>query len=66
MKVYLPELDPRNEPMMYAKVTYDGISCIMEPHEAAALVAESPGMYKLETILMEPSKFEKLPDFTGW
>jgi hypothetical protein len=48
--VYLPELDPVNQERTYIKVIHDGSSCVMEPHEAAALVREAPGVYTSEEI----------------
>jgi len=64
--VYLPELDPLNQERTYTRVTHDGSSCIMEPHEAQALMRDAPGVYTSEEIEMAPARFEKLPDFTGW
>lgn len=64
--VYLPELDPANQPRTYVKVSHDGSSCIMEPREAAALMKDAPGVYTAEEVQMEPSRFEKLPEFSGW
>lgn len=64
--VYLPELDPANQERSYTRVTYGGSSCIMEPHEADALIRENPGMYTFAEVRMTRSQFEKLPDFAGW
>lgn len=70
MKVYLPELDPQNQERTYTKVSYDGTFCIMEPSEAAALVAnasiDDECHYELTEVRMTPGEFEKLPDFAGW
>lgn len=64
--VYLPELDPENQPRTYTKVSHDGSSCIMEPREAEALMRDAPGVYTAEEVQMEPSRFEQLPEFWGW
>lgn len=64
--VYLPELDPRNQPKRYVRVTYDGSSCVMESHEAEALMRDAPGVYTSAEVQMTPAQYEKLPDFSGW
>jgi len=63
---YVPELDPANQERNYTCLKANGSGCIMEPHEAAALMAESPGEYTAHTVRMTPAQFEKLPDFGGW
>jgi hypothetical protein len=63
---YLPELDPRNQPRAYTRLTYDGSSAIMDPAEADALMREEPGVYASSEARMTLAEFEKLPEFTGW
>lgn len=65
-KVYLPELDPRNQDRAYMRVSHDGSSCVMEMNEAEALLKDAPGVYTSEEVCMTPAQFEKLPDFGGW
>lgn len=50
----------------FAKVTHDGTTCIMEIHEAVAMVAESEEHYKLCNILLTRDQFENLKEFTGF
>jgi hypothetical protein len=64
--VYLPELDHANQERTYIKVSHDGSSCIMEPHEAMALMRDAPGVYTSEEVQMSASQFDRLPDFSGW
>lgn len=66
MKRYLPELDPRNQERTYMRISHDGSSCIMETHEAEALLKDAPGVYGAEEVRMSQAQFEKLPDFAGW
>jgi hypothetical protein len=67
---YLPELDPLNQARAYTRVTHEGSSCIMEPTEAQALVAnasiDDECKYVLTEVRMTPNQFERLPDFAGW
>ena len=50
----------------FAKVTHDGVSCIMEINEAASMVAESDEHYELCNILLTRDQFENLKEFTGF
>lgn len=63
---YVPELDPANQERAYMCLKANGSGCIMEPHEAAALMAESPGEYTAHTVRMSQAQFEKLSDFGGF
>lgn len=66
--VYLPELDPRNQPKRYVKLRPVGFGswCIMEPKEAAAAVAENPECaHEVAEVWMTPSEYEALPEFEG-
>jgi len=65
-KCYLPELDPINQERAYTCLKANGSSCIMEPEEAAAMMAEAPGEYTAHTVRMSRAHFEKLPDFGGF
>jgi hypothetical protein len=66
MKCYLPELDPRNQPRAYTRLTCEGRSCIFEPEEAAAIMRDAPGVYTASSEWMPQSLWEKLPEFAGW
>lgn len=50
----------------FAALEHDGTRCIMEPHEAAAIVAESPGEYTVSTVLLTRDQFEAMPEFEGF
>lgn len=63
---YLPELDPLNQPRPYARVSFDGSSCVMELREAEAMQREAPGVYTVEEVMLSQNQFEALPEFGGW
>lgn len=42
-----------------------GTSCISEPNEAVAAMADDPELVG-EDVWMTPAEFDALPDFGGW
>lgn len=64
--VYLPELDPRNQPRSYAKLTRDGVGAVMEKSVAFAIMKGEPDLYEYSEVRMTPAVFEKLREFSGW
>lgn len=65
--VYLPELDPRNQPQHYVRVTYDGTICVCEPWEVDSMVyGDDRSGYTFEDVWMTQAQFEQLPEFSGW
>lgn len=50
----------------YSRVEYDGIHCIMEPHEAAAMIADSDCQYTVSPVMLTHDQFNNLAEFSGW
>lgn len=65
--VYLPELDPRNQQQRFVKITYDGSSCIVRPHEVDDMLdGAEPSGYSIKDVWMSEAMYAKLPEFMGW
>lgn len=50
----------------FVRVEHDGSFCIMEPHEAQAMVAEPGGEYITSDIELTRDQFENMKDFEGF
>jgi hypothetical protein len=44
----------------------DGTRCVMEPHEALAVVADEPGVYTVSTVMLARDQFDRMPEFQGF
>lgn len=62
---YLPELDPRNQPKRFVRVTFDGLSCICQPCDVEAMTDGCDGA-KTEDVWMTEAQWNALPEFGGW
>ena len=49
----------------YVKLTMDGTSCVVEPHEAKDMMKDDPILVASD-VWMTVSQFEALPDFQGY
>jgi hypothetical protein len=56
----------KRDKQRYMRVSHCGSSCVMEMHEAAALLTDAPGVYDSAEVWMTRTEFEALPDFGGW
>ena len=68
-KYPMPEHAPNCEDYKleaFAKVTYDGISCIMEINEASRMVFESEELYELTNVYLTRDQFENMEEFSGF
>ena len=45
---------------------YDGVHCVMEPHEAEAMLAESEEEYIISTVMLTRDQFEHMQEFEGF
>ena len=50
----------------FVRVIYDGNNCIMEPDDAADMIADGDGGYQTEDVFMSRDQFDKLPEFDGF
>lgn len=50
----------------FSRVEYDGTACIMEPHEAAAMIADSEFQYNVTSVLLTRDQFERMGEFAGF
>lgn len=50
----------------FARVEYDGTACVMEPDEAAAMVADSDCEYAVTPVFMTRDQFERMGEFHGF
>jgi hypothetical protein len=52
----------------FTKLIFEGSFCIMEPHEAAAVVADNDEghEYQLQDVYLTRDQFDRLPDFAGF
>lgn len=53
------------KPEPFARIEHDGTHCIMEQHEAEAMIAECDG-YTVTQVMLTREQFERLPDFGGF
>lgn len=51
-------------PREFARIEYDGAACIMEPAEAATIVAD--GGYAVTTIMITQDQFDRMAEFSGF
>lgn len=56
--------DFRKEP--FTRLEYGGTVCVMEPGEAAAMLAESDEQYTVSTVMLTRDQFERMPEFNGF
>ncbi len=50
----------------FTVLEHDGARVVMEPAEAAQMLAESPGMYTESTVMLTRDQFERMDEFTGF
>lgn len=51
----------------FAVLEYDGTRCVMEPHEAKAILAEEGEEdYTISTVMLTRDQFERMPEFQGF
>lgn len=64
---YLPELDPRNQPKRFVRLTVDGVSCICEPGEVKDMFdgGDIAGCTQ-QDVWMTQAQYDALPEFEGW
>jgi hypothetical protein len=56
--------DFKQEP--FTRLEYDGTACVMEPHEAGAMLADSDEEYIVSTVMLTRDQFERMPEFQGF
>ena len=56
--------DFKQEP--FTRLEFDGTVCVMEPHEADAMLAESDEEYTVSTVMLTRDQFERMPEFQGF
>lgn len=63
--IHAPGCDEyKQEP--FTRVTFDGVACVMEQNEAAAMLEESDEEYTVETVMITRDQFERMADFAGF
>ena len=50
----------------FTVLEYDGTRCVMEPHEAKAMIEESDEEYIVSTVMLTRDQFNKMPEFEGF
>lgn len=50
----------------FTVIEYDGARCVMDMHEAKAMLAESEEQYAVSTVLLTRDQFERMPEFNGF
>lgn len=50
----------------FTALEHDGTRCVMEPHEAAAIMSDEPGVYTSSTVMIERGQFERMEEFSGF
>lgn len=50
----------------FVRLEHDGTACIMEPAEAAAMVAESDCEYTVTDVFLTRDQFERMGEFHGF
>ena len=50
----------------FSRVEHDGAACVMEQHDAAAMLAESEDEYMVETVILTRDQFERMGEFAGF
>jgi hypothetical protein len=64
-----PEHHPDCEdfkPEQFSRVEYDGTACIMEPNEAAAMIADGDCQYNVTPVLLTRDQFSRMGEFAGF
>lgn len=56
--------DYKTEP--FTRLEHDGTTCVMEPREAEAMLAESDEQYTVTTVMLTRDQFERMPEFNGF
>ncbi len=54
------------KPEEFTVLEYDGTICVMEPHEAKQLLAESNEEYAISTVKLTRDQFYRMPEFLGF
>lgn len=51
----------------FTRIEYDGTACVMEPHEAAAMIADDGETgYVVSPVMLTRDQFNNLGEFAGW
>lgn len=50
----------------FTRLECDGAVCVMEPHEAEAMINESEDQYVVSSVMLTRDQFERMPDFNGF
>lgn len=50
----------------FSRVEHDGSACVMEPQEAAAMVADSDCQYVVTSVMLTRDQFERMGEFAGF
>jgi hypothetical protein len=60
--------DANSEKIEMAKITFDGVWCIMNIEDAFTQLMEASGddEYTFQKVYMTQNEFNALPEFTGW
>ncbi len=53
-------------PEPFTRLEHDGTVCVMEPHEAEAMLVESDEQYTVSTVMLTRDQFERLGEFAGF
>ena len=51
---------------VFSRVEYDGVACVMEPHEATTMMADEKDQYNVTTVMLTSDQFERMGDFAGF
>jgi hypothetical protein len=62
---FLPFDKDGNPRHRYVRVTYQGVSCVLEPIEAADLTLGHAD-YETRDVYLSEQEYEALPEFGGW
>ena len=54
------------KPEEFTVIEYDGARCVMEPHEAKAMLAESDEEYAVSTVMLTRDQFDRMLEFQGF
>lgn len=50
----------------FSRVEHDRTACVMEPHEAAAMIADGDSQYKVTPVMLTRDQFERMGEFAGF
>ena len=45
---------------------HDGTRCVMEPHEAKAMIEDNDEAYSVSEVMLTRDQFERMPEFQGF